>query len=180
MVAIRPNRVSEAEFLQLPETMDRIELVDGEVVVSPSPSAMHQELLGAVYAALRAWARSRDEPVTGGLAPLDVKFGSDRILQPDAFVILDRIPLDEPGPVQRVPDLCVEVLSTNRVYDRVTKRYLYAEAGVREYWLVEPTGAIERCHGDGLKLVETVTDDLATPLLPGFSLALAELAPSDG
>ena len=52
----------------------------------------------------------------------------------------------------------------------MTKRLLYAAAGVRELWIVEPAGALERWHGSGLLEREEVPA-LASPLLPGFSLA---------
>ena len=84
--------VTEPEFLALPETNDKIELVDGEVIVSPSPSYWHQELLARVVTALRTWAARQPMPVTVGQAPLDVRFAPNRILQPDAFVIFG--PLD--------------------------------------------------------------------------------------
>jgi len=47
--------VSEAEFLALPESMDKVELVDGEVVVAPAPSVKHQEILGRILFAFRLW-----------------------------------------------------------------------------------------------------------------------------
>ena len=113
----RPTLVSEAEFLALPASMERVELVDGEVIVGPSPSPWHQELLARVVYALRTWANERTGPVFVGMAPLDVRFAPGRILQPDAFVVLDAVPLDCEGPIERVPDVCVEVLSTNRAFD---------------------------------------------------------------
>jgi Uma2 family endonuclease len=64
------------------------------------------------------------------------------------------------------------VLSTNRAHDRVTKRYIYAEAGVRELWTAEPAGFIERWSGDGLSRCEPIRDLLRSSLLPGFELAL--------
>jgi Uma2 family endonuclease len=110
--------VSEAEFLRLPESVDRIELIDGEVIVSPSPSYWHQEILGRILVALRGWAAGQPGPVVIGQSPLDVRFAPGRILQPDAFVILGHaIARDHEGPIDRVPDLCVEVLSTDRAYD---------------------------------------------------------------
>lgn len=162
-------RVSEEEFLSLPESMERIELVDGEVVVSPSPTIWHQELVVRIAHALKGWAESRHDPTFVGVAPLDVRFGPGRILQPDVFVVLGRVPLDASGPVTRVPEVCVEVVSDNRAYDRVTKRLLYAAAGVRELWIVEPAGALERWHGEGLLAREEIPA-LGSPLLPGFAL----------
>jgi Uma2 family endonuclease len=61
------------------------------------------------------------------------------------------------------------------VHDRVTKRMIYAASGVREYWIVEPSGLVERWSGAGLAEVEEARDRLATPLLPGFRLDLKRL-----
>lgn len=167
--------VSEAEFLALPETMERIELLDGEVIGAPAPMYWHQELIGRIVFELRRWARARGGPVCVGQSPLDVRFGPGRILQPDAFVILASVPADLAGPLVQIPEVCIEVLSTNRAYDRITKRAVYASAGVRECWLVEPAGPVERWSGVGLAECETLTDRLISPLLPGFELDLAEL-----
>jgi Uma2 family endonuclease len=172
--------VSEKEFLDLPESTDKIELVDGEVVVSPSPTYWHQEILMRIVGALRAWAAKQKRPVTVGQAPLDVRFAPGRILQPDAFVLFRRLPRHHTGPIDDVPALCVEVLSDDRLHDRVTKRLLYAAAGVTEYWIVEPAGLIERWTGPGLGRAEEHRDRLASPVLPGFSLDLRRLFSAAG
>ena len=74
-----------------------------------------------------------------------------------------------------VPELCIEVLSRDRAYDRITKRLIYAEAGVREYWAVEQSGLVERWTGDRLDQSQEIVDDLTSSLLPGFSLDLSVL-----
>ncbi len=165
--------VSENEFLALPESGEKVELLDGEVVESPSPSFWHQETLRRLLTALGNWADGR--AVTIGQSPLDVRFGEGRILQPDACVFLETIPRDHEGPIDVVPSLCIEVISTNRTYDRVTKRYVYSEAGVAEYWVVEPDRYVERWHGPQLRLREEVRGQLTTPLLDGFDCDLAKL-----
>ena len=172
---MRPALVSEADFLSLPETVDKVELIDGEVVVSPSPSVRHQLLLGEVYVALRAWASTAPTRASVFQCPLDVRFGEDRVLQPDALVILDTVAPDAAMPLERIPELCVEVLSGDRVYDRVTKRLIYAAAGVRELWIVEPSRVVERWTGEGLAAADEVTGLLSTPLLPGFELDVAAM-----
>jgi Uma2 family endonuclease len=174
MAVSRPALVTEEEFLALPESTDRIELLDGEVIVSPSPSVWHQELLTRIVHRLRAWQEAHSRAFVG-LAPLDVRFAPGRILQPDAFVCIEGVPFDSDVPLDVVPDLCVEVLSTNRAYDRLTKRLVYAGSGVRELWLIEPSGVIERWSGQGLNEAEVVSEALTTPLLPGFELDVAEL-----
>jgi Uma2 family endonuclease len=167
--------VTEDEFLRLPESMAKVELVDGEVVVSPSPDFWHQELLRRVVVALSAWADRQKHPVTVGQAPLDVRFARGRILQPDAFVLFGAVAPSHEGPIDRVPELCIEVVSSDRVHDRVTKRMIYAGSGVREYWIVEPAGIVERWTGPGLTRAEEVRGRLATPLLRGFRLDVKRL-----
>ena len=125
--------------------------------------------------ALRAWASKQKRPVTVGQVPLDVRFAPGRILQPNAFVLFERVQRGHTGPIDTVPALCVEVLSEDRVHDRVTKRLLYAAAGVTEYWVVEPAGLIERWSGAGLARADAVRDRLTSPCLPGFSLDLRRL-----
>lgn len=175
MAQLARQLVSEAEFLLLPESTQRIELIDGEVILSPSPCYQHQEALRRLVVALSRWAEGQSRPVTIGLAPLDVRFAKGRILQPDVFVLFERIPAAQAGPIESVPELCVEVLSSNRAHDRLTKRFAYAEAGVSELWTVEPTGDVERWTGQGLSQSELLTERLVSPLLPGFGLDLARL-----
>lgn len=169
--AAAPARVTEDEFLALPETMDRVELVDGEVLVSPSPTDRHQHLVVELTFALRAWCGAHP-PAQVRVAPLDIRFGPDRILQPDVFVALGGIQ-DPAMPLRLVPDIVVEVLSSHRTYDRITKRVLYAEAGVPEYWIVDPDERCVEVHTAGGSRVERAV--LTSPLLDGFSLELATL-----
>ena len=173
MKAKLPTRVTEAEFLSGPESVEKVELIDGFVVRSPSPTYGHQRVLIRLVQGLDAWATGR--AVTVGQCPLDVRFGPDRILQPDAFVGLEPTPRDTKSPLTRVPELCVEVLSRDVRYDRLMKRFVYAEAGVKELWLVSLDGWLERWTGAGLTQSETITGTLRTPLLPGFELDVASL-----
>ena len=168
-----PDRTSEADFLSWPESMSKLELLDGDVIASPAPRYGHQEVLRRIVLALDLWARGRG--VTVGLSPCDIRFRPGRILQPDAFVILDRIPLATTGPLARIPELCIEVLSRDATYDRVTKRLVYAAAGVREFWAVDLAGHVERWTGEGLVEAETITDVLRTPILDGFELDVPAL-----
>lgn len=175
MPNLAPRLVSEEEFLTLPESNEKVELVDGEVTLSPSPSYRHQWILRQVVRALEDWAELQPEGMAVGMAPLDVRFGPGRILQPDAFVVLAPIPTDHSGPIDQIPGLCVEVMSANRTYDRMTKRLIYAEAGVRELWTIGLDASVERWWGEHLGQCELVDQVLRTELLPGFELMLAKL-----
>ena len=167
--------ISEAEFLRLPETTRPMELVDGELIVAPSPSLWHQEVLIRLVGSLRTWAADAAGSVTVMQSPLDIRFAPGRILQPDAMVFLEVLPRDIPMPIDRIPAICIEVLSTDRAYDRVRKRAIYAEAGVQEYWIVDHAGFVERRTGPGLEQVEELSGRLCSALLPGFELNIAEL-----
>ena len=76
-------------------------------------------------------------------APLDVFEGADPV-QPDIVVLLPESAASGAGRgVEGAPDLLIEVLSpSNRGHDVLTKRALYARAGVREYWIVDPESRV--------------------------------------
>ena len=84
MTTTRSVLVSEAQFLALPESMEKVELLDGEMIVAPAQFVRHQDVVRRVVVALSNWAASRSEPLFVGQSPLDVRFGENRILQPDA------------------------------------------------------------------------------------------------
>ena len=118
----------------LPDDGNRYELLDGELLVTPSPRLRHQAVSGELAFLLR-------QSLPAGLrlltAPMDVRFGPRRQLQPDLLVIRDE-GLDAVR-VESVPLLVVEVLSpSTRARDQVTKRRAYEQEGVGSYWLVDP------------------------------------------
>lgn len=170
-----PRLVSEEEFLSLPESTEKVELLDGEVILSPSPTYRHQWILRQVVRALEDWASTQPRDVTVAMAPLDVRFAAGRILQPDAFVLFSRIASDHVGPIDEIPALCIEVLSANRAYDRMTKRLVYAEAGVAELWTIAVDGTVERWCGERLATCETIDRRLTSTLLPDFEFDIDRL-----
>jgi Uma2 family endonuclease len=118
----------------LPDDGQRYELLDGELLVTPSPRVRHQNVAGELYYLLRL-------VVPPGLrllpAPMDVRFGPKRQLQPDLLVIHDEGL--EAVRVESVPLLVVEILSPGtRTRDQVTKRRAYEQEGVASYWIVDP------------------------------------------
>jgi Uma2 family endonuclease len=174
----RPRKTVD-DYMRLPEGV-RAELIDGELLMSPSPKPRHQRIIGNLYVALRAFIEDQ------GLgrvfvAPLDVHLPSGNIVQPDLVVVLkahERIIQDW---VRGVPDLLVEVVSPeNPERDRLVKRDLYAGNGVKEYWIADGEArAIEvlrlskgryEPHG-----YFEVGDALSPALLPGLSLQLEPL-----
>lgn len=129
-----PYRRSDYE--RLPEE-PRCELIWGSFYVSPSPSALHQMVLVLLLRHLADLA----EPV-GALvlpAPLDVLLGDHSAVQPDLIYLSAARRHLVRERVEGAPDLLVEIVSPGTARrDRGDKIRLYAEAGVEEYWIVDP------------------------------------------
>lgn len=124
------------EWLALPEGPPYTELVDGLLVMSPVPAYQHQRLMVRLWRQLDAAAPAEYEV----MPEANVALGGDRALIPDLCVI------DRPGfdglilPARHVV-LVGEIASpSTRVYDRTTKRTLYAEAGIPYLLMVDPSG----------------------------------------
>src|SRR2546425_3962560 len=123
---------------EMPETNQPCELWDGEIIMPPAPSFDHQEIVLRFYRRLYQWVSKRKlgKVVT---APIDMVLSPHRAMQPDvAFIAKDRLDIIRRaihGPV----DLAVEVISLgNRNRDRIEKRDLYEQYGVKEYWIIDP------------------------------------------
>jgi Uma2 family endonuclease len=136
--------------LALPGDGNRYELLDGELLVSPSPVAIHQRAVLALYDRIGPYVRER-RLGWSGLSPADLDLNSGQLLQPDLFVLPlrnGREPLDwsEAG----IPILVAEVLSpSTALYDRNRKRSRYQATGVAEYWIVDTDARlIERWQPD--------------------------------
>ncbi len=177
------RQLTYEDLLALPDDGLRHELIDGEHYVSPAPSLKHQWIVGNFHYLLRHFLRTRSIGKVY-LAPCDVVFTPSNFVEPDLlFVSQDRSELLTARNVQGAPDLVIEVLSdSTRKMDEKRKLELYDRFGVREYWLADPvfeTVRVYRRTGEGLVLVAELSvegvDVLATPLLPGLSIPLAEI-----
>lgn len=123
----------------LPDDGNRYELIDGELLVSPAPSLLHQRVVFELNDLLRRYVKELGWCELLG-APIGVTFSPRRELQPDLCVI----PLVNGRKVRRFEDvgrlvLAVEVLSPGTTRnDRYRKRPVYQDEGVPECWLVDP------------------------------------------
>jgi Uma2 family endonuclease len=126
----------------------RFELVGGALLVTPSPSGLHQEAVALLWAALRPYVQ-RQRLGLAGIAPRDVDFNTEETTQPDVFVVpLDEVDRYRGSEPVRTLLLAVEVISPSSARgDRVDKRQAYQRNGVSEYWIVDTAArVIERWH----------------------------------
>ena len=134
------RRATFADLDAMPNDGRRYELIDGEIFVSAAPSWIHQQVVGNLHLLLRAWVDPRSLGQIA-LAPVDILLSDSSAVQPDlVYASTPNLTKIRSGRYHGAPDLAVEVLSpTNREYDTVTKLFRYAQSGVREYWLIDPT-----------------------------------------
>jgi len=126
------------DYAALPDDENRYEIVNGVLIMAPTPTPEHQDIVGEIFSALRTHIK------LAGLgrvfmAPIDVDLGPKNVYQPDLVVILnahlDRVTEKK---IIGAPDLVVEVASpSTAAYDRLTKYEKYAQAGIPEYWIVK-------------------------------------------
>jgi len=169
------------DLQRLRETRDeRLELVDGELVVTPSPTPLHQR----VSRRLNDLLGSTIDVVGVGehfYAPLDVKLSDGTVVQPDLIAVTtSRFNIIAESAIEGVPDFIIEIVSPSHDrYDREVKRALYARHSVPEYWLVDPgagTIAIYTEPHEGRYLSETITGEMAVSVtIPGLSVEVAAL-----
>ena len=131
-------RFTYADYRNLPEE-SRYEILDGDLQMSPSPTTIHQRVVRRLFALLV----SHVELAGSGevfVAPLDVVLSDTDVVQPDIFFVSGgRASIVREKAVFGAPDLVLEVLSpATAERDRSVKAKVYARAGVRELWLLDP------------------------------------------
>ena len=131
---------TEGDYYNLPEDI-RAELIDGQIYYMSAPSRIHQEILNSINNTIYNYIRSKNGNCKVYPAPFAVKLFQDddkNIVEPDISVICDPNKLTERG-CTGAPDWIIEIVSpTNPSHDYVKKLNLYLDAGVREYWIVDP------------------------------------------
>lgn len=175
------SRFTYKDYRLLPDDR-RYEIIEGELLVTPAPSARHQMILTRLLVRVGAFV---EQSRLGLLlaAPTDVILAEDIVIQPDLlYVAENRKGIVNPeGGIHGTPDLVVEILSPSTAErDRQVKRKLYAKYGVREYWMIDPPSKTAEVLTLSQGLLETwqVFPDgttLTSPLLPGLVITVAEL-----
>lgn len=137
-----------SELLKRPETLadvyrllpegTPVQLINDKFYMSPAPNIPHFEIIDSIVFELKKIVKERD---SGRVfyAPVDVFLGKRNAVQPDIFYICkDNLNIIMEDAIYGVPDIVIEVLSSNQSLDLKKKKAVYEEFGVKEYFIVDP------------------------------------------
>lgn len=127
------------DYYALPDER-RVELIDGVIYDMSSPLFVHQIIAGEIFAQVREYIEKNKGKCVPAIAPVDVQLDCDNktMVQPDVLIVCDSEKIRRFG-IFGAPDFVLEVLSAStRKKDLTLKLSKYIEAGVREYWIIDP------------------------------------------
>lgn len=139
MPLLKTNVYTVEDIYALPEGQ-RAELIDGQIYDMAPPNRIHQDICFSLFRKIAEYIESKKGTCKVYLAPFAVFLNKDNknYVEPDISVICDKDKLDDRG-CNGAPDWVIEIISpSSRKLDYTTKNALYSEAGVREYWIVDP------------------------------------------
>lgn len=119
----------------------RAELIDGHFYNMAPPSRIHQKLISELQYRILNYIKSNKGSCEVYPAPFAVNLHADdkTYVEPDISIICDKNKLTDRG-CNGAPDFIIEIVSpSSRKMDYSTKNALYSDAGVREYWIVDPS-----------------------------------------
>lgn len=175
----REHKYTSEDYWNLPEG-HRAELIDGQLYDMAPPSRMHQKLIMELSGTIRNFIKGRNGSCEVYPAPFAVNLDAEDKdwIEPDISVICDPSKLDDRG-CNGAPDLVVEIVSpSSRRLDYSTKNALYSEAGVREYWIVDPAKertTVYRYEEDAAPMIFPFADDISVSIFPGLTINVADL-----
>ena len=127
------------DYLALPDER-RVELIDGVFYDMSSPTTYHQLIAAKLHAMILSWIEQNKGGCMPFIAPVDVQLDCDdkTIVQPDLLILCDKGKYT-PERIVGAPDFVAEVLSkSTRNKDLFVKLSKYKNAGVREFWIIDP------------------------------------------
>jgi Uma2 family endonuclease len=163
-----------ADYWQLPEGAP-VELINGRLVVSPSPNVLHQTIIAILLDKLMGAAKTTGSKAI--VSPMDVTLSDDTILQPDLLYVSKSRRGIIKERVEGPPDLVIEIISGSARRDRVVKLDLYARHGVAEYWIVDPDVQVIDflINENGKFVVQSPTNDrYQSPRLSEVAIQVSE------
>lgn len=183
------KRISYEEYLRMPETNLRYEIIDGEMIMSPAPTSEHQWFIKNLIETLGPFVKRKKlgvilpSPVDVLIrkAPLKTRQPDLLFLSAERTGITGRAQLREMPIIEVAPDLVVEVLSpSDRRGVLRNKLQDYIKIGVRECWLISPeaeTVEVLKLSSEGAKRIHLfgAGDTLRSEILPGFKMKVDDI-----
>ncbi|GHT70142.1 hypothetical protein FACS1894110_21070 [Spirochaetia bacterium] len=165
-LAIENPYYTYADYLAWDEG-ERTEIIDGEAFMLATPDLTHQIISRGLFLQIAAFLNGK--PCQPFFAPVSVRLhpaadnSDNTVLEPDIIVVCDPSKLDKKG-CNGAPDLVIEILSPSTArHDKVVKFNKYQEAGVREYWIVDPdTQSVQACVLEKGRYILSSYDDTGT------------------
>lgn len=139
LLKTQTNTCISEQYWNLPDGQ-RAELIDGRLYAMAPPSRIHQKILIELASTIHDHIKKNNGSCEVYPAPFAVNLDAEdkNWVEPDISVICDPDKLTDRG-CEGAPDLIIEIVSPgSRRMDYLTKHILYANAGVREYWIVDP------------------------------------------
>ena len=177
-----PDRYTYVDYCNWPEN-ERWELIDGEAFALAAPNRAHQTIQREIFGQLFNYLRDKSCEVF--VAPFTVRLNADKaddtVVEPDILVVCDSKKLEDGKGVVGAPDFIIEVISpSTSMHDKARKFKLYQQAGVKEYWIIDPEDKLLTAYslhnGKYLGLVY-FPDDTAVPVstLEGCTIDLSDV-----
>ncbi len=175
---VEKRKYTYEDYLKTPDDV-RYELIEGELIMTPSPVTRHQKISGRLFALIFTFVRDNNLGEVFA-APYDVVLSNENVFQPDIlFISKDRVDIITEKNVQGAPDLIIEILSESTAYrDAIQKKKLYARFGVKEYWIVAPDDKLMEIYHlkdkGGYQLLKTYfeNDIIESQIIRGMKIEL--------
>lgn len=176
----KKKKYTAADYMMLEEGAP-FQLINNELVMSPSPNSVHQAIVVRLGKVMLIFLENRE---MGGYAAgsMDVVFDESNIFQPDfLYVSEDRRKEIVRDRVEGAPDMVIEILSpSNAIYDLRIKKEIYQKYGVKEYIILDPiakNAQLFTLDKGTYRLHQTahLQETLRSIILPGFSFDLSYL-----
>ena len=179
MPLLKSTHYTSEDYWNLPDGQ-RAELINGQLYNMAPPSRIHQKLVMELSGTFRNYILNRKGSCEVYPAPFAVNLDANDTnwVEPDISVICDPNKLTERG-CSGAPDLIFEIVSpASRKMDYSLKNTIYSQAGVREYWIVDPAKertTVYHYEDDAAPVIYTFLQKIPVGIYDGLEIQISEL-----
>ena len=179
MQSLKKTDCTIKDIYALPDGQ-RAELIDGDMYMMSPPSRMHQKLVHQLAVSIENHIKSHHGQCEVYPAPFAVFLNADShtYVEPDLSIICDKEKLDDRG-CNGAPDWIIEVTSpSTQNRDYLVKLFKYRDAGVQEYWIVNPSKQVVQTYyfeGEDVSGLFSFDEDIPVQIYDGWCINIAAL-----